>query len=572
MKTIIAALLLALCGGLTPHAGAEWALLVMPHYGVELVDTSDPAKWVKATPDEIFTAHGITFNLDYMDPNGVGFNDATLGGARRNRLKDVLAYVAKTLNTPGVLDIRVNASEFDGSGPLAFGGSYYPPAPGFNDAASFVRLTTGTVLFPGSPDIVLTVDFGYEWHLGEDIPPWNKVDFFSVLLHEMTHGLGFTSLAAATGASQTIPGVYTRFDSFIGRRVPAYFLFSGVPPVLSGAVADLTSGALGFAGTAATEYYGQGVMPPVYAPNPFSPGSSLQHWDTGNIAGGAVMEHLFSYGKANRRYADVDIGALVDLGYTNAALSWCSLQSVVITQPTSAISTPLGQQATIALRSMVQFDLSEDCLDTAVRMTYYVNAQKVGESLDQAAGFPVSIQRGAGTYNFTAEAEALESGETMSAVMQFTVTELSPANLEVTPSPAAGLQFPEVAVGGAASASVTVRNTGEMPASVTASLGAGPFAFTDGTKIKTFSLNEGAEQTLQVRFSPNRKALENSTLTITGDPAGAIVVALQGNGIKASALSCGAGDASRGAGDALVAAFMLIALIAAARRTDAVGQ
>ncbi len=569
MNRLLAALLFALSYGAALPAQAEWVALVMPHYGVELIDTTDPAKWIKTTPDEIFTAHGITFNLDFMDPEESGFRDATLGEARRERLKDVLEYVAETINMSGELDMKVNESENIPSGPLAFAGSVYPLLPGYHDASSFIRLNTGAKPYAGVAEIELTVNFYYSWHLGTGNPPSMSVDFFSVMLHEMTHGLGFTTLSTNTGASMTVPGSYTRFDQFMVRRSEARYLFEGVPPVFAGTANDLVSNDLGFNGDTAFTYYGQGIVPPLYAPNPFLEGSSLQHWNTGNIVGGAVMEHLFAYGVAKRSYAPLDVGALVDLGYTNAMvidLPWCALQSVAITQPTGNITVPSGQQATIALRASVIFDHSVDCRESDVLMTYYVNTQKVGESLDRAGGFPVSIQRGAGTYNLVAEAEAVETGETMTASKSFSVTELPPPALAVTPSPGTGLVFPDVVVGGAADRTVTVQNTGGTAVSVTATVGAGPFAFSDGAKVKNFSLNPGASTPLIVRFSPTRKALENSTLTITGDPSGAITLALKGNGIQTGAFSCGVGGASSGAGDGTIAAMMFITLLCAARR------
>lgn len=569
MNRLIVALLFALYYSVALPTRAEWVALVMPHYGVELIDTTDPAKWIKTTPDEVFTTHGITFHLDFMDPEGSGFRDGAFGEARRERLKDVLGYIAETLDMSGELDMKVNVSENNPSGPLAFAGSVYPLLPGFQDASSFVRLNTGVKPYAGVPEIELTVNFYYNWHLGTEEPPPTKVDFFSVMLHEMTHGLGFTTLSTNTGASMTVPGCYTRFDQFMVRRSEARYLFEGEPPAFAGTTSDLVSNDLGFNGDTAFTYYGQGIVPPLYAPNPFLKGSSLQHWNTGNIVGGAVMEHLFAPGVVKRRYAPLDVGALVDLGYTNATvidLPWCALQPVAITQPTGNFTVPSGQQATIALRASVSFDHSVDCRESDVLMTYYVNTQKAGESIDRAGGFPVSIQRGAGTYNLVAEAEVVETGETMTASKSFSVTELPPPALEVTPSPGASLVFPDVVAGGASDRTVTVQNTGGTAVSGTATVGAGPFAFSDGAKIKSFTLNPGASVSLTVRFSPTRKALENSTLTITGDPSGAITLALRGNGIQTGAFSCGGGGGASGAGDGLLAAMLFCTLLYAARR------
>ena len=82
-------------------------------------------------------------------------------------------------------------------------------------------------------------------------------------------------------------------------------------------VADLTGGNVAWNGPAAFSLYGQGVAPGIYAPSPWKPGSSLGHWDTGHIVGGAVMLSHITLGTARRTWAPVDIGGLVDIGYEN---------------------------------------------------------------------------------------------------------------------------------------------------------------------------------------------------------------------------------------------------------------
>ncbi len=70
-----------------------------------------------------------------------------------------------------------------------------------------------------------------------------------------------------------------------------------------------------FVGTNATNNYG--AYPPVYAPPTFVSGSSLSHWDP-SVPGRAVMEPSTPSGVTFREYLIVEIGALRDIGYTNA--------------------------------------------------------------------------------------------------------------------------------------------------------------------------------------------------------------------------------------------------------------
>ncbi len=280
-------------------------------------------------PDDTLTRNGLTFNLYYMDIRNhthVGFaNDAPGGPDAQNRLKEVLQYIGDTLNTPGTLDVLLMESETDGAGYLAYAGTYYSGAPGFQPGASLYRLTHGSKPFgPTYEEIFVVVDFGRPWNLGTGAPGGGQVDFMTVMLHEITHGLGFVSLSNSTGGSQIAPNVYSVLDQFVARRTGMVSLFGGSPPSFVGNLADLTSNDLAWSGPAAFAHYGQGVAPGVYAPATWAQGSSLSHWNTGHIVGGAVMEHAIAMGVMRRQWAPVDIGGLIDIGFVGLAGSYHS--------------------------------------------------------------------------------------------------------------------------------------------------------------------------------------------------------------------------------------------------------
>jgi hypothetical protein len=304
--------------GLSAGSGhAEPVYLVMPHAGITRYDTKDHTAPLPP-PDTVLKAGNITFNITYLDTTG-GFNAPVLGATRRAKFEEVLATVNHTLNETGTVDIRVEVSQTDGSGFLASAGTFYSAAPGFQRGSTLQRIRTGIKPFPTFPEMSVVVDFGFDYFYGAGTPSVSQVDFKSVILHEITHGLGFISLAGSNGNSTISPGVYSNFDAFICRRSDEFNLFGGIPPAFQGETANLTSNALAFKGSTATLLYAQGVLPGIYAPSPFNAGSSLSHWDTGNITGGAVMEHLILSGTKRRNYAPVDIGALVDIGWTSAA-------------------------------------------------------------------------------------------------------------------------------------------------------------------------------------------------------------------------------------------------------------
>lgn len=302
---------------------ADPIYLVRPHGETLVFDSANPLREKGGGGlTEQFGANGITFAITYDDVDS-GFTDPVTGPALRRRLEDVLAYVASIIRyTNRSLDVEVTASEFDGTGALATAGTFYPGTPGFHPGSTFQRLETGLKPFFGFPEISVTVDLGFLWNVSDGLPASNEADFFSVLLHEMTHGLGFASVMEPDGTSSLGNGIFTTYDSLIvdpglNRRL----LTDDATPSFQGDGNSLISEVLEFDGANAFEQYATGARVPVFSPNPLQPGSSLSHWDLGRLTGGAVMVHSIVRGTIQREYAPADLGALVDLGYDNGGAS-----------------------------------------------------------------------------------------------------------------------------------------------------------------------------------------------------------------------------------------------------------
>jgi hypothetical protein len=300
-----------------PARGQTEVALVQPHGEsliYEIAGGYEPQP--KGGLTEQFVSGGITFNISYGDV-GAGFADPDNGEAMRRRLEDVLAYVASVINFTGrTLDIQILPSETDGTGALASAGTFYPVSAGIHGGSTLRRLSTGLKPFDGFPEISVTVDVGFPWNISAAAPAANESDFFSVLLHEITHGLGFTSLIEEDGTSALGPGVYTTFDSFLTEGAMADLLIQpGFLPVFQVDPMSIISDDVWFGGSQAVSRYGLGTSVPVYAPNPYEPGSSTSHWDIDVLQGPSVMPHALILGTAQREYAPVDLGALIDLGY-----------------------------------------------------------------------------------------------------------------------------------------------------------------------------------------------------------------------------------------------------------------
>jgi hypothetical protein len=123
------------------------------------------------------------------------------------------------------------------------------------------------------------------WYYGLDSnPPAGKIDFVTVLVHEMGHGLGFLTLVDLASGAKAL-GFNDTFMRFLERHgaAPADY------PSMSNAqrvAASIDTGNLHWVGAnvrAASGLLTAGKVGDhvrMYAPNPSQPGSSVSHWDT----------------------------------------------------------------------------------------------------------------------------------------------------------------------------------------------------------------------------------------------------------------------------------------------------
>ncbi|NNU15340.1 calcium-binding protein [Parvularcula sp. ZS-1/3] len=191
----------------------------------------------------------FNYTIDVIDAVG------SLGSSTLQAFTEVVDLAMKTWayflggNQAGTLDISVTVGGTDavasaGPGGLYFGEYIDTDNNGFiNDGdfrvvlpGSLIELQTGQDLNGGAADIVVFVNetllqndsFYFGTDLTESVPS-GKIDFYSVMLHEIGHGLGFIGLNDAVGVYETsnftIDGqtvnlnygtyldYYTRFDS-----------------------------------------------------------------------------------------------------------------------------------------------------------------------------------------------------------------------------------------------------------------------------------------------------------------------------------------------------------------------
>jgi len=309
-----------------------------PHTGFkEAVDTGNPGRHASLRAPQALVSGGarggnLSFNVTYMDVTNntnVGFDDPTLGATRQATAQAVLAYVDSILNeTSGAtIDVTFNNSETGGNGFLASAGTFFNVSTGFINGFCFTHITTGTDPNGSVDDIQATVDFGFNWNSDMGAVGGSEFDLFTVLLHEITHGLGFFGMTGSNGNSVTTasnPGQYSILNQLTalddsgsigtGSTTALWTTTGGASYV--GTAGNLTGGRLVFTGANAVAAYGSN--PTIYSHSPFASGSSISHWGN-DLINQAVMPASVAPNVENRSYAAFEVGALKDLGYSNAS-------------------------------------------------------------------------------------------------------------------------------------------------------------------------------------------------------------------------------------------------------------
>ena len=282
-------------------------------------------------PDGLGPADGgVEIDVEFLDctnGTGVGFDDPVFGAARQATALAVMEYLCTTLDHTGGLSILFIESQTDGTGPRGQAQPLFNPVPGCAKPFGFTHLTTGVDPAPNLPDGQIVIDFGYNFNSELDLPAPDERDLASLLLHEVTHVLGFISgviNADGTGPLNSNPDARSKgFDDLIetlsGEQIIQCDagLFVGDPDDLTG-LPSLRHG--GQAAGDAWKAINHSGRPPIFSPPTFV-GASMDHWDQFDplMPCGAVMIPVHPVGSVWRTYTGLDAAALVDYGYSLTA-------------------------------------------------------------------------------------------------------------------------------------------------------------------------------------------------------------------------------------------------------------
>jgi hypothetical protein len=354
-------------------------------------------------------ARAVPVTITYIDAAGAGFNDATaytqtpysalnpttLGAARKRVFEACASNWGQRFAGTGPITIQASFAELGNADPsLITLGSAGPTT---------VYTLTGTPyldtwyvaalvshLFGQDPDTTPPIapmisakfntrlDSGfygaYRFYYGTDgkVPGvasgFNYLDFYHVCFHEFGHGLGIISFLETTTSAQgvtTPTGDYMALDGV--HRWPSVYdqLLSNGPSAAATTIFSMTTaqrkaaatGGAMYMGGANTRAHNGGANGRIYAPSPYSPGSSISHTNEATYSGTSssssineLMTPMIGPGVAQYP-GPIITGVFQDMGY--------NFQLYTIDNAIVALRIAAGLQATSdnnqALLNVVQY-------------------------------------------------------------------------------------------------------------------------------------------------------------------------------------------------------------------------
>lgn len=302
---------------------------------------------------------------------------ATWTQAAKDAFEAAVRIWERTLESSQPILVDATATAFTdptilgGAGPQDFRRNDMRTATVTDDVFEPVALANarrGTDTLPGQPDIVAEFNPGLSGlYFGLDgNPPPDQVDFRTVVLHEIGHGLGLVGTASVSSAGTATIGDRevngsagvrsgTSFDQFTyattapqagngGRRLLS--MTDGSAELKDA----LTGNQLYWAGTLARSAAG-GNEVRLYAPSEFFEGTSYGHLNEGSYPGEdphGLMTPFIENGEAFHDVGQITMGMLADMGYAVPALRgsrYTALEPVRILDTREGVGAPQARVA-----------------------------------------------------------------------------------------------------------------------------------------------------------------------------------------------------------------------------------
>ncbi|MDP9101460.1 MAG: hypothetical protein M3N21_04865 [Actinomycetota bacterium] len=215
-------------------------------------------------------------------------------------------------------------------------------------------------------------------------PPSGQVDFETVVLHELGHGLGFLGLmddvsgigswdAADKGKTAQLPGIYDRFTSVSqGTALTPLISLPNNSATLGNALTSDAVYWVGAQGVAAN----CGVDPRLFAPNPWQDASSYSHLDDTAFPPGdvnALMTSSLGPGQAIHDPGPVALGMFADMGWqtpvTTCSSRYTPLDPVRILDTRTTPAPRVGPGQFVDVQVSGQNGVPPDALSAVINVT-----------------------------------------------------------------------------------------------------------------------------------------------------------------------------------------------------------
>jgi hypothetical protein len=208
------------------------------------------------------TQGGAEINLVFTDSNNTGFNDPSSGAQRKNALRQAAAALAQTLSSRVVINVETSFADLpcsdSGGATLAQAGAQFLfkdfPGADFADtwyhgalaeALSGQNLSLEDSSDPNAGELVVNFNSNIDqgclggssrFFYGSGTAPNGQISFIAVAMHELAHGLGFSSFVnESSGQSfQGSPDIFGQFtvdrtsNKFWSRMTPAQIRASAI--------------------------------------------------------------------------------------------------------------------------------------------------------------------------------------------------------------------------------------------------------------------------------------------------------------------------------------------------------
>ena len=281
-------------------------------FHINLLDLFRPASTSASVPvAQGALAAMLRFQFNY------GSGSQYWSSAARAALESAATELASSIvvNSPVTITYDVTGANSPFSSTLASAGSdFVSNDTGFLQTVVQNKILSGADANGSAADGTIDWNFGPSWAFGSVSN--TAYDFESIAMHELLHTFGFLSNIDEAGSNTG--KVWTVFDSYVVNSAGTRVINSGNYTWNSAYNSNLTggNGGLYFGGPNAVAAYQ--ALVPLYAPNPWEPGSSLSHLDDNRFSGPneKLMNAESGVGPGIRVISPIELGILTDIGYT----------------------------------------------------------------------------------------------------------------------------------------------------------------------------------------------------------------------------------------------------------------